>query len=111
LGSSEGRNLIFDMRLGRVDQLQELARDLATGSDVIVAMGWYPVIAAREATRTLPIVTVTDDPTRLGFAQRCRAAAVGRFHGALGTAGCPGTRMPAGSPARAGQILSGVTRL
>jgi putative ABC transport system substrate-binding protein len=69
LGFSEGRNLIFDMRLGRVDQLPELARDLATGSDVIVAMGWYPVIAARGATRTLPIVTVTDDPTRLGFAQ------------------------------------------
>jgi putative ABC transport system substrate-binding protein len=69
LGFSEGRNLIFDVRLGRVDQLPELARDLAARSDVIIAPGYRPVIAAREATRTLPIVTIQEDPTALGFAQ------------------------------------------
>jgi putative ABC transport system substrate-binding protein len=68
-GFIQGRNLTLDVRFGRVDQLGENARDLAAQSDVIVALGIAPLIAAREATRTLPIVAATSDPVGRGFAQ------------------------------------------
>ncbi len=68
-GFIEGRNLILDVRFGLVDQLPELARDLAARSDVIVATGIYPIRAASEATRTVPIVYFGFDPARMGLAQ------------------------------------------
>jgi putative ABC transport system substrate-binding protein len=46
-----------------------LARDLAARSDVIVVLGLVSVIAAGEAVRTVPIVTLGVDPTTVGLAQ------------------------------------------
>jgi putative ABC transport system substrate-binding protein len=69
LGFSEGRNLIFDVRVGLADQLPGLARDLVARSDVIVVVGSDPLVAVGEATRTLPIVSFGLDPTILGLAQ------------------------------------------
>jgi putative ABC transport system substrate-binding protein len=68
-GFIEGRNLTVDVRFGPVDHLPGSARDLAARSDVIVALGGLALRAAREATRTVPIVTITDDPVRMGLAQ------------------------------------------
>jgi putative ABC transport system substrate-binding protein len=70
LGFSEGRNLTLDMRVGPLDeQLPALARDLVTGSDVIVVVGYNPLLALSQATRTLPIVSYGPDPSFMGLAQ------------------------------------------
>jgi putative ABC transport system substrate-binding protein len=69
-GFSEGRNLVFDIRVGLADQMPGLARDLATRSDVIVVVGISALLAAREATRTVPIVALTGaNPVYYGWAQ------------------------------------------
>jgi putative ABC transport system substrate-binding protein len=69
LGFSEGRNLIFNVSAGPYEELPGLARDLAARSDVIVVYGERGVIAAGEAVRTVPIVTLGVDPTAVGLAQ------------------------------------------
>lgn len=68
LGFVEGRNLIFDARVGEPDALPGLMRDLVAGQpDAIIAVGG-PAIAAAGATRTVPIVTFGADPVQLGLA-------------------------------------------
>ena len=68
LGFIEGRNLVFDGRVGQPDALPRLMGELlAAKPDAIIAVG--PAIAAAgKATRSVPIVTFGFDPIELGFA-------------------------------------------
>jgi ABC-type uncharacterized transport system substrate-binding protein len=68
LGFVEGRNLVFDVRVGESDALSGLMRELLSGQpDAVVAVG--PAIApAGAATRTVPVVTFGFDPIELGLA-------------------------------------------
>jgi putative ABC transport system substrate-binding protein len=72
LGYAEGRNLSLEIRWaeGRDERLPELAAELVRLKvDVIVAGGGPPLLAARQASATIPIVMpVTNDPVRLGVA-------------------------------------------
>jgi putative ABC transport system substrate-binding protein len=69
LGFVEGRNLIFDSRIGSGGQLAAVARDLAAERpDAIVAIGPEAIRAAREATSSIPIVTFGTSPIELGYA-------------------------------------------
>ena len=68
LGFVEGRNLVFDGRVGELDALPGLMSELLAGQpDVVVAVG--PAIgSAGAATRTVPVVTFGFDPIELGLA-------------------------------------------
>jgi len=68
LGFVEGRNLVFDGRVGELDTLPGLMRELlAAQPDAVVAVG--PAIApAAAATHTVPVVTFGFDPIELGLA-------------------------------------------
>ena len=68
LGFVEGRNLVFDGRVGKPDALPGLMRELlAAQPDAVVAVGPAAKIAGA-ATRTVPIVTFGADPIELGLA-------------------------------------------
>jgi putative tryptophan/tyrosine transport system substrate-binding protein len=70
LGFTEGRNLVVETRLGPLEELPALARDLATvRPDAVVAVG--PAIRAmRDAAPATPIVGgfIGQDPIVAGFA-------------------------------------------
>jgi putative tryptophan/tyrosine transport system substrate-binding protein len=68
LGFVEGRNLIFEARVGEPDALPGLMRELlAAQPDAVVAVG--PAVApAGAATRTVPVVSFGFDPIDLGLA-------------------------------------------
>jgi putative ABC transport system substrate-binding protein len=76
LGWREGRNIWLERRYanGAIDRLPALARDLVKqGIDLIVAGSNPGVMAARRATRTLPIVMVTTgDPVAGGLVDSLR---------------------------------------
>jgi len=64
-GYVEGKDIIIEYRFagGRRERLPELARELVTMKvDLIFAPGTPATLAARNATPTVPIVTVSDDP-------------------------------------------------
>jgi ABC-type uncharacterized transport system substrate-binding protein len=67
-GFVEGRNLVFDARVGESDSLLVLMRELLAGQpDAVVAVG--PALRpAGSATRTVPIVAFGNDPIELGLA-------------------------------------------
>ena len=71
LGYVEGRNLVIEYRdaEGKVERLPALAPELvALNVDVIVAPGTPQALAAKQATRTLPIVfPVAVDPVQSGL--------------------------------------------
>ncbi len=73
LGYEQGRNLVVEERAaeGRTDRLAEFAHDLVRHNvDVILAPGPEATLrAARQATRTIPIVmmAVDYDPMALGY--------------------------------------------
>ena len=71
LGWVEGQNLVIDYRFaeGRPDRLPDLAAELVRLKvDVIAAGPTPPVLAARNATRTIPIVGMSlTDPVGLGL--------------------------------------------
>jgi putative tryptophan/tyrosine transport system substrate-binding protein len=71
LGYVEGRNLVIEYRdaEGKSERLPALAAELvALKVDVIVAANILAALAAKEATRTLPIVfTNVDDPVTSGL--------------------------------------------
>jgi putative tryptophan/tyrosine transport system substrate-binding protein len=71
LGYVEGRNLAMEYRWaeGKPDRLSALADELVRlPVDVIIAPSNQEIIAAREATRTIPIVMVAGaDPVGAGF--------------------------------------------
>ncbi len=72
-GHVEGRNLTVERRFaaGRTELVRSMAADLVqSGVDVIVATGLRENQAAREATRTIPIVmVVVDDPVATGLVE------------------------------------------
>jgi putative tryptophan/tyrosine transport system substrate-binding protein len=68
LGYVEGKTMVFENRFadGRPEKLPELAADLVRQKvDVIIGLGGDIAVAAKKATRTVPIVVGTsDDPVR-----------------------------------------------
>ena len=71
LGYVEGRNVVTEYRSaeGKADRLPALAAELvALKVDVLVAAGQSAALAARQATRTIPIVLPTaEDPAANGL--------------------------------------------
>jgi ABC-type uncharacterized transport system substrate-binding protein len=73
LGWIEGRNVQVDQRWGAGDPeraRKNAAELVALGPDVILASGDHSVVAARQATHTVPIVfTVVSDPVGTGYVE------------------------------------------
>jgi putative ABC transport system substrate-binding protein len=71
LGYSEGKNIVIEWKSaeGKVDRLPALAAELVRMKvDIIVTTGASPTRAAKEATKTIPIVMAQDiDPVGSGF--------------------------------------------
>jgi ABC-type uncharacterized transport system substrate-binding protein len=71
LGDTEGRNLIIECRAapGKAGRIPDLAAELVRlNVDVIVAEGTVSALAAKQATRTIPIVMVyIADPVASGL--------------------------------------------
>jgi putative ABC transport system substrate-binding protein len=71
LGWIEGQNIIIDYRFaeGRLDRLPDLAAELVQLKvDVIVSLGTQGVTAAKNATKTIPIVMIgVRDPVGTGL--------------------------------------------
>lgn len=72
MGYVEGRDYVIDFRFaeGRFEQLPAIMSDLVRSNvDLIVSTGTQPSLAAKEVTRTIPVViTAEADPVRNGFA-------------------------------------------
>lgn len=69
-GFEEGKNLLIEYQFaGSREQLSTLARELVNRKvEIILAAGSEAIVAAREATRTIPIVmTNSGDAVRQGF--------------------------------------------
>jgi putative tryptophan/tyrosine transport system substrate-binding protein len=69
-GYIEGQNLTFELRSGeqKIDLLPKLAAELvAQKVDVIVALYTPCALAAKQATREIPIVAVSGDPVGTGL--------------------------------------------
>jgi ABC-type uncharacterized transport system substrate-binding protein len=61
LGYVEGKEIIIDYRYveGELDRLPGSVAELVDLKvDVLVALGWPPIVAAKNATRTIPIVMI-----------------------------------------------------
>ena len=70
LGYMEGQNIAFEFRCaeGKLDRLPELAAELVQLKvDVIVALYVPSALAAKQATREIPIVIVAADPVETGI--------------------------------------------
>jgi putative ABC transport system substrate-binding protein len=70
LGYVEGKSIVIEHRHAgtKVDQLPEMARDLARLKvDVIFAMGTASIEAAKEATTAIPLVISSGDPILSGL--------------------------------------------
>jgi putative ABC transport system substrate-binding protein len=76
LGYIEGQNLILEYRFAeeRFDRLPGLANELVgLPVDVILTAGNQAISAARQATKTIPIVMATSgDAVRQGFVEQLR---------------------------------------
>ena len=69
-GYVEGQNLMLDFRWGdgRPETIRKLAADVAAGQpDVVLTTGTPAALAAKQATKTIPIVTISGDPIREGL--------------------------------------------
>jgi putative tryptophan/tyrosine transport system substrate-binding protein len=75
-GYIEGKNIIIEYRWaeGKLDRLPELAAELVSlGVNIIVTVGTPPVLAAKQATNTIPIVAANaDNLVELGVVARSR---------------------------------------
>jgi putative tryptophan/tyrosine transport system substrate-binding protein len=70
LGYVAGENIAFEFRSaeGKLDRLPELAAELVRIKvDVIVAVYVPPSLAAKQATREIPIVVIVGDPVETGI--------------------------------------------
>src|SRR3984893_16528871 len=70
LGYVEGQNIAFEFRSaeGKLDRLPELASELVRLKvDVIVALYVPCALAAKQATRDIPIVIIAADPVETGI--------------------------------------------
>jgi putative ABC transport system substrate-binding protein len=76
LGYIEGQNVVFEYRWaeGRLEQLPDLAAELVQRRvDVIVASATPAILAAKQATMTIPIVILSvGDPVEAGFVESLR---------------------------------------
>jgi putative ABC transport system substrate-binding protein len=69
---SEGKEVVVEYRFaeGRPGELPRLARELVDAKvDVILAIGDEAIVAAKNATRTVPIVMVACDAVTTGFVE------------------------------------------
>jgi putative ABC transport system substrate-binding protein len=69
-GWIEGKNMTFEYRFadGKQDTLSKLAAELVQSRvDAIVAEGTPAIQAAKDATQTVPIVGISNDPLASGF--------------------------------------------
>ena len=68
---SEGKEVTVEYRFGgRPGELPRLARELVDAKvDVIMAAGDEPIVAAKNATRTVPIVMIACDAVTTGFVE------------------------------------------
>src|SRR5467141_2675262 len=69
-GHVEGQNVVFEFRWGseRHESLAALAEELVRLEvDIIMTGATPPAIAAKRATRTIPIITVSSDPVGAGL--------------------------------------------
>ena len=69
---SEGKEVMVEYRFagGRPGELPRLARELVDAKvDVIMAAGDEPIVAAKNATRTVPVVMVACDAVTTGFVE------------------------------------------
>jgi putative ABC transport system substrate-binding protein len=73
LGYVEGKNILIESRYaeGRLDRMPALVQELVDKKvDIIVAVNNVVIRAAREATKTIPIVMVTSiDPVAAGYVE------------------------------------------
>jgi putative ABC transport system substrate-binding protein len=72
IGLVEGRNLVLEKRYadGSVERLSVLAKELVQlNVAILLTPGAVVTRAARSATETIPIVSVTNDPVGLGLAR------------------------------------------
>ena len=70
LGHVEGKNIAFEFRSaeGKLDRLPELAAELVRLKvDVIVPLYVPSALAAKQATREIPIVIIAADPVETGI--------------------------------------------
>src|SRR5207247_1542086 len=70
LGHVEGKNIAFEFRSaeGKLDRLPELAAELVQLKvDVIVPLYVPSALAAKQATREIPIVIIAADPVEVGI--------------------------------------------
>src|SRR5262249_5221208 len=70
VGYVEGQNIAFEFRSaeGNLDRLPELASELVRLKvDVIVALYVPCALAAKQATREIPIVIIAADPVEVGI--------------------------------------------
>ncbi len=91
LGWIEGQNIVIDYRFaegGRLDRLPDLAAELVRLKvDVIVSLGTQGVTAAKNATKTIPIVMIgVRDPVGIGLISSL-ARPGGNITGVSGSAG------------------------
>lgn len=90
LGWIEGQNIVIDYRFaeGQLDRLPDLAAELVQLKvDVIVSLGTQGVTAARNATKTIPIVMIgVRDPVGIGLIASL-ARPGGNITGVSGSAG------------------------
>lgn len=70
IGYTEGQNVAFEFRSaeGKLDRLPKLAAELVQLEvDVIVTLYVPPSLAAKQATRDIPIVAIVGDPVETGI--------------------------------------------
>jgi putative ABC transport system substrate-binding protein len=70
LGWMEGKNLILELRYaeGKLERLPDLAAELVQlKMDVMVTFDTNAALAAKNATSTIPIVSLSGDPARAGL--------------------------------------------
>ena len=72
LGYTEGKNVVIEYRFaeGKLDRIPDLATELVRlGVDVIVTTSTPGVSAAKNASSTIPIVSITADPVASGLVE------------------------------------------
>lgn len=70
LGFVDGKNLVFEARVGTSADMPKLAAELVGAKpDVLAAIGDASIVAAAAATRAVPIVGFGPDLVKLGLAQ------------------------------------------
>jgi putative tryptophan/tyrosine transport system substrate-binding protein len=71
-GYVEGQNVIIEARVGNLDQLRQLAEELARSNvDIIVASAGSAALAAKKATTSIPIVFASVNyPVEIGLVPR-----------------------------------------